>query len=49
VSGGEGRWQVCWVEIRTGEWAGKEDAGVGGWVRLNAPGSGHWVAVILPD
>ncbi len=49
LSGGEGRWQVCWVEIRTGEWAGKEDAGVGGWVRLNAPGSGHWVAVILPD
>lgn len=42
-----GRYNVRWIDIATGDWAGTETLDGGAVAAIAAPANGHWVAAIL--
>ncbi|MHC1766347.1 MAG: DUF6298 domain-containing protein [Verrucomicrobiia bacterium] len=42
-----GRFDVRWIDIRTGDWGKRESLDGGRRVEVTAPGEGHWVAAIV--
>jgi len=47
LAGAQGRLDVRWIDISTGEWAARTTLDAGGVVQVAAPGKGHWVAAIV--
>ncbi len=44
-----GNWRLRWLDILHGDWRGRAaTVAGGGWRPVNAPGKGHWLAVITP-
>mgnify|MGYP000873211326 CR=1 FL=1 len=43
----KGPFEVRWIDIATGEWAGRETVEGGAVVTLTAPAEGHWVAAMV--
>ncbi len=41
-----GSYSLRWIDIRTGKWKGEESISGGKIVKIDAPGNGHWLAVI---
>jgi hypothetical protein len=46
LSGANGRLNVSWIDIGTGEWGNRETINGGGPATITAPAKGHWVAAI---
>ena len=42
-----GQFSLSWIDIRTGDWGPSSDHDGGKVVPIEAPGSGHWLAVLL--
>ena len=40
------KFTLRWIDISTGQWAAQTDLTGGKTVRIEAPGKGHWLAVI---
>ncbi len=49
VSAAQGAWQVRWLDIDRSAWQGSRIVGGGGSLDLQAPGKGHWAALIQPQ
>ena len=47
MTGHRGDFQLKWIDISTGEWAGEAKQCGGGATAVNAPAKGPWVAVIV--
>jgi len=47
LKGAQGRFDVRWIDIATGEWGKRETLDGGGVVTLVAPAKGHWVTAIV--
>lgn len=43
----QGAWEVCWIEIGSGQWGPRETVQGGDVVSIKAPGKGHWVAALV--
>jgi hypothetical protein len=43
---GSGAFQIRWMNVGTGDWAGRGTIEGGEWRLIKAPGTGHWVALI---
>lgn len=44
-----GQYKLHWIDANTGEWGGKMDLPSGGTRKIEAPGDGHWLAVVLKN
>lgn len=42
-----GSFQLRWIDIKTGDWAGRWELSGGRVVKIQAPNQGHWLAVIV--
>lgn len=42
-----GKYDLRWIDITTGQWAGQASLTGGRWVRIDAPGKAGWVAAIV--
>jgi hypothetical protein len=49
MSGANGQWHYKWVNMDEGEWSETGQIQAASDVTLTAPGTGHWIVVILPD
>jgi hypothetical protein len=38
--------EVRWIDIDKGQWAGRDALQGGGWATVSAPGKGHWAAAV---
>jgi len=47
LKGGKDRFQLRWIDVRTGNWADKKTIAGGKVVTINAPDKGPWVAAIV--
>ena len=47
MSHGSGQWTCRWINLDQAEWSESTKLIGGRKVRLDAPGEGHWIAVIL--
>jgi hypothetical protein len=47
LKGGRDRFQLRWIDVRTGNWADKKTITGGKVVTINAPDKGPWVAAIV--
>jgi hypothetical protein len=49
MSPSKGSWSVRWINFDKAEWSDQGHLQASSSVRLDAPGRGHWIAVILPE
>jgi len=49
LAGAQGRLEVRWIDISSGDWARRQTIDGGGVVTLAAPGPGHWAAAIIAE
>ncbi len=47
LRGHPGRYELRWINIATGEWGPRAEVAGGDWVNVQAPGPGHWAAVLV--